>query len=115
MIFPTQILGAISHRQLMPSSGPVIIGIDVILLTVKLLVSMSGIKREFRLGVGQRRVLNRHLISARLRTTFRCLQAPTDSHITHAPQKNERPCNQIGVRARSTELVALRLFPVIAI
>ena len=60
MIFPTQILGAISHRQLMPSSGAVIIEINVILLTVKLPVSMSGMKREFRLGVGQQRVLNRH-------------------------------------------------------
>ena len=31
------------------------------------------------------------------------------------PSKNQRPQPQIGVSARSTELVALRLFPVIAI
>ena len=36
-------------------------------------------------------------------------------HLPPPPSKNQRPQPQIGVRARSTELVALRLFPVIAI
>ena len=41
-----------------------------------------------------------------MKATSGVFRAIADSRTTPAPQKNERPGNQIGVRARSTELVA---------